>query len=139
MYDNRMTVLFGISSEIWRGSIPIELMISENDLSTSTAPSPCFLFLPRMSYLGVVAADAVDYLKSYAIDIASDVWFESLGVPLKWFDLNIFNCIYLWDTFFNYIALFIYDFYLVHLSSVICHLEFYLTCTARKKAQSPGK
>lgn len=139
MSDNRMSVLLGISSEIWRGSIPVELMISVNDLSTSTAPSPCFLFLPRMSYLGVVAADAVDYLKSYAIDIISDVWFESLGVPLKWFDFDIFNCVCVRDASFNYVALLIYDFYLVHLPSVICRLEFYSTCTARRKAQSPGK
>ena len=78
-----MSLLFEISKEIWKGNIQIELIIAQSDLSTSNSPSPCYLFVPRMSYLGVVAADSVDYLKSYAIDLASDVWFESEGLPLK--------------------------------------------------------
>jgi hypothetical protein len=79
-----MSTLYEISREVWRGCIPVELVIAEDDLSTSTIPSGCLLFLPRMSYLGSVAADSVDYLKSYAIDLSSDVWFESKGLPLKW-------------------------------------------------------
>ena len=78
-----MSFLFEISKEIWRGNVQIELIIAQSDLSTSNSPSPSYLFVPRMSYLGVVAADSIDYLKSYAIDLASDVWFESEGLPLK--------------------------------------------------------
>lgn len=79
-----MATLYEISREVWRGCIPVELVIAEDDLSTSTRPNSCLLFMPRMSYLGAVAADSVDYLKSYAIDLSSDVWFESNGQPLKW-------------------------------------------------------
>jgi hypothetical protein len=78
-----MSLFFEISKEVWRGNIQIELIIAQGDLSTSNSPSPCYLFVPRMSYLGVVAADSIEYLKSYAIDLASDVWFESEGLPLK--------------------------------------------------------
>lgn len=81
-----MATLHEISLEVWKGSIPIELVLADDDLSSTTNPQSCFLFLPRMSYLGVVAADAAEYLKSYAIDLASDAWFESGGSPLKWYD-----------------------------------------------------
>ena len=75
-----------ISQEVWRSSIPIELVIADNDLSSSIRPHPCFLLISRMSYLGVIAADTVDFFKSYAIDLDSEVWFESDGSPLKWYD-----------------------------------------------------
>ena len=87
-----MALFLEISQEVWKGSIPVELIIAEDDLSSTTKPQPCFLFLPRMSYLGVVAADSVDYLKSYAIDLASDAWFESEGTPLKWYDPSTMIC-----------------------------------------------
>ena len=141
MSDNQTTVLLRISSEIWRGSIPIELTISEIDLSTSTAPSPCFLFLPRMSYLGVVAADAVDYLKSYAIDIASDVWFESLGVPLKWFVFNIFKSISARYASCNHADLLIYDLYFLFCASLFSNMPigvlFDLHCS--QKSSEPWR
>ena len=84
-----IALLSEISLAVWKGGIPVELVIADDDLSSTTSPNPCFLFLPRMSYLGVVAADSVEYLKSFAIDLASDVWFESEGSPLKWY---VGNC-----------------------------------------------
>jgi autophagy-related protein 5 len=36
-----------------------------------------------MSYLAVVAADVIDYLRSFAIELVPDVWFECDGVPIK--------------------------------------------------------
>ena len=92
-----MTTFTGISQEVWKSSVPIELVIAENDLSSTMRPYPCFLLISRMSYLGVVAADSVDFLKSYAIDLDSDIWFESDGCPLKWYAYRYL--FYAWITF----------------------------------------
>jgi hypothetical protein len=80
-----MDLQIDISLELWKGNIPIELVVAAHDQTSSAKLSSCFIFVSRMSYLNVVAADSVDYLKAFAIDLASDVWFESNGSPLKWY------------------------------------------------------
>ena len=76
-----------ISLELWKGSISLELVVAASDQTSSTKLSSCFIFVSRMSYLNVVAADSVDYMKAFAIDLASEIWFESNGSPLKWYIL----------------------------------------------------
>ena len=72
-----------MSGEVWKGHVAIEITISEKDLSSVTSPGSCFIFASRMSYLAVVAADVIDYLRSFAIELVPDVWFECDGVPIK--------------------------------------------------------
>jgi hypothetical protein len=71
------------SREIWSGFIPIEFTIAPTDLTSSTPPESFFKLCSRMSYLSQVSVDAIEYLRNYAVDIPSDIWFEHDGVPLK--------------------------------------------------------
>lgn len=80
-----MSILSEISQELWEGKITIEITVAAEDMTSLTLCTSCFLFVSRMSYLNIVAADSVDYLKSFAIDISSDVWFDYEGSPLKWY------------------------------------------------------
>jgi len=76
-------LLEDISDASWKGHIPIEICVSEKDLSSLTPPAACFVFAPRHSYLPAIAADVIDHLRSFAIELVPKVWFECDGVPLK--------------------------------------------------------
>ena len=72
-----------IATEVWKGHVALEIGISEKDLSSTVLPGSCFIFASRMSYLAVIAADVIDHLRSFAIELVPDVWFEYNGIPLK--------------------------------------------------------
>ena len=72
-----------IASEVWKGHVALEIGISDQDLSSTVTPGSCFIFASRMSYLAVIAADVIDHLRSFAIELVPDVWFEYNGIPLK--------------------------------------------------------
>ena len=72
-----------LSDEAWKGFIPIEVGVSEKDLSSLTPPVACFIFAPRHSYLPAIAADVIDHLRSFAIELVPNVWFECDGIPLR--------------------------------------------------------
>jgi autophagy-related protein 5 len=73
-----------IQLEIWNGCIPIELRLAGSDISTFTHPDPILILASRMSYLPLIAKDAVEYLQSKAVEFCPDVWFVTdNGVILK--------------------------------------------------------
>ena len=70
-----------VLGEVWGGQVPAVFTLSEQDQVTDSAP--CYIMLPRMSYLPL-ATDKVRKHFSSNISSASDMWFSHDGVPLRW-------------------------------------------------------
>ena len=70
--------------EAWRGKVPIKFSLASLDLSVTTAPEPVFSLCSRYGYLSYNAQIAVEYFRSYTMDLPPEIWFESNGCPLKW-------------------------------------------------------
>jgi autophagy-related protein 5 len=73
-----------VSQEVWKGSVPISFKLAPNDLSSTITPDDVYVLAPRLSYIPVIAADVVDFLRDFAVEFLSDVWFEFEGLPLRW-------------------------------------------------------
>lgn len=73
------------SSAVWDGFVPIEFILSESSLATTQRPHPFYVLASRMGYLPAVAIDAVECFRSSAVDMSSDVWFETAfdSIPLQ--------------------------------------------------------
>lgn len=71
--------------EAWRGKVAIKFILASQDLSAPVAPDPVFLLCSRYGYITKSAQIAVEHFRSYAMDVQSEIWFESSGCPLKWF------------------------------------------------------
>ena len=56
-----------IQSLSWHGSIPVELTLSRYDVTDLRTPDPIYLMLPRMSYLHVAAAEAIEELQKSSL------------------------------------------------------------------------
>ena len=78
-----------VFNQLWSGAIPAVILLSHDEISTASQPRPFFAMLSRQSYLPLVAAEAVNYFKSFVPAIPSvescGVWFEHAGIPLKWY------------------------------------------------------
>lgn len=70
-----------VLGEVWGGQVPAVFTLSEQDQVTDSAP--CYIMLPRMSYLPL-ATDKVRKHFSSNISSASDMWFSHDDVPLRW-------------------------------------------------------
>ena len=70
-----------VLGEVWGGQVPAVFTLSELDQVTDSAP--CYIMLPRMSYLPL-ATDKVRKHFSSNISSASDMWFSHDDVPLRW-------------------------------------------------------
>ena len=73
-----------VSQEVWKGSVPIAFRLAPNDLSSANTPEDVYVLAPRLSYIPVIAADVVDFLRDFSVEFLSDVWFEYDGLPLRW-------------------------------------------------------
>jgi hypothetical protein len=68
---------------LWIGRVPIELSLSEDDLSDFVPPDSFFVLASRFSFLPVVAVEAIESFQNSTIDYSLDVWFEYNNIPLK--------------------------------------------------------
>jgi len=80
-----------VMQEVWAGKLPAVFSLAEADTELGEAeevPAPCYLILPRMSYLPL-AMDKVrkhftDCLRPGAQDNTGQMWFSHRGTPLRW-------------------------------------------------------
>lgn len=80
-----------VMQEVWAGKLPAVFSLAEADTDlgeSEEAPAPCYLMLPRMSYLPL-AMDKVrkhftDCLRPGAQDNTGQMWFSHQGTPLRW-------------------------------------------------------
>ena len=72
-----------VLTELWTGFIPIQFTLALTDLASSRSPNQVFVFSSRYSYLSHVAEVAVEYFRSFAIDLKPSIWFEYNNIPLK--------------------------------------------------------
>jgi len=72
--------------EVWDGKIPTAFSLAEDEILQDEAPEPCYLFLPRMSYLPLATDKVKKYFSKFieATDNSPNIWFEYKGIPLKW-------------------------------------------------------
>ena len=69
--------------ELWRGFIPIRFICASCDIASSKLPNDVFVLASRYSYLSHAAETAIEYFRSFAIDMKLSIWFESNNLPLK--------------------------------------------------------
>lgn len=81
-----------IQRAIWEGAIPIQVILSPNEVTAIDPPSPLFFLMPRNSYLHLILEECRSHFLSSAAE-TDEVWFESSAGPLKWaFPIGV-----LWD------------------------------------------
>eukprot|EP01094_Clydonella_sp_ATCC50884_P007122 TRINITY_DN162_c1_g1_i1.p1 TRINITY_DN162_c1_g1~~TRINITY_DN162_c1_g1_i1.p1 ORF type:complete len:298 (-),score=109.47 TRINITY_DN162_c1_g1_i1:38-931(-) len=76
-----------LHTELWKGELPIMLHMARDEVMTDAActPDPVFVMAPRLSYLPLACAAAVEYFRAaFAPPHIDGVWFECDGVPCKW-------------------------------------------------------
>lgn len=81
--DGNMILDDMLGSILWEGKIPIIFQLSENEITSNQRPNPCFVLASRLSYLPMVASDAITYLQNSVLQYTSMIWFEYNHYPLK--------------------------------------------------------
>mmetsp|Transcript_21085 Transcript_21085/g.32587 ORF Transcript_21085/g.32587 Transcript_21085/m.32587 type:complete len:160 (+) Transcript_21085:250-729(+) len=69
---------------LWDGSIPVEFIISAEDVTVLQTPVPYFVLIPRMSYLPCHTEEVLKYFENLAPGAQNQIWFEHAGTPLNW-------------------------------------------------------
>lgn len=70
---------------VWRGEVPVLLRMAGEDVAGDAAPDPVLLMAPRVAYLPLVAAKAIDAFHQCAVPAGTRcVWFESAEGAVKW-------------------------------------------------------
>jgi len=72
-----------VLQEVWSGRIPAMFTLSEEDCRDTT-PDPCYLMLPRMSYLPLATEKVRKHFSSFLDGDAGEMWFSYNGLPLRW-------------------------------------------------------
>ena len=73
-----------LERSVWSGQIRMEFSLASTDIASTHVPRSYLLLSSRMSYLPVAGAQAIDYFRSFAVDLTQDVWFEGPnGVALR--------------------------------------------------------
>jgi len=74
-----------ILREVWEGRIPAEFTLADNDKEEDETMPPCYLMLPRMSYLPLTTEKLVKHFQNKSKSrAASKLWIDYKGTPLKW-------------------------------------------------------
>ncbi|CAI8050666.1 Autophagy protein 5 [Geodia barretti] len=80
----------GVRRELWDGKIPVCFKLDEDEVTMSirgdrVAPQPCYMMIPRVSYLPLVY-EKLDKLYSRAAgrQVEDEVWVSAEATPLKW-------------------------------------------------------
>lgn len=71
--------------EAWHGKVPIKFSLASPDVSAPDPPEPVFALCSRYGFLSCSAQIAVEYFRSFVMDLPPELWFESSGCPLKWY------------------------------------------------------
>lgn len=89
-----------VLQEVWSGRIPTMFSLAEDDCK-ETVPDPCYLMLPRMSYLPLATEKVVTqqqhfqrrtkatsqvrkHFSSFLSGDSGEMWFSYHGSPLRW-------------------------------------------------------
>ena len=79
-----------VLQEVWNGKLPAVFNLSEKDVKEGEDdPGPCYIMLPRMSYLPLATDKVKRHFSSHqsqsSNNAASDtIWFSYKGTPLRW-------------------------------------------------------
>eukprot|EP01118_Nematostelium_gracile_P016337 TRINITY_DN673_c0_g1_i1.p1 TRINITY_DN673_c0_g1~~TRINITY_DN673_c0_g1_i1.p1 ORF type:complete len:268 (-),score=50.20 TRINITY_DN673_c0_g1_i1:153-956(-) len=73
-----------ISLQLCRGLIPVRFHLIANEVTSLQPPNPCYLLVPRNSYLPLVIGSIRKYFLEAAPPIIDEMWFDFKGKPLKW-------------------------------------------------------
>jgi len=68
----------------WAGRIPTMIMLARDELATIEEPHPCFLSLPRQSFLPFHVKTIIEHFKDHVPPCPDELWLEAAGAPLKW-------------------------------------------------------
>jgi len=72
-----------VLQEVWSGRIPTMFSLAEDDCK-ETVPDPCYLMLPRMSYLPLATEKVRKHFSSFLSGDSGEMWFSYHGSPLRW-------------------------------------------------------
>jgi len=72
-----------VLQEVWAGRVPTMFSLAEDDCK-DTIPDPCYLMLPRMSYLPLATEKVRKHFSSCLSGDAGEMWFSYHGSPLRW-------------------------------------------------------
>ena len=71
--------------EVWAGRVPAVFTLAESECEGSGQPEPCYLMLPRVSYLPLATEKVRKHFSSFLPGQSSDtMWFSYGGTPLRW-------------------------------------------------------
>ena len=73
-----------VLQEVWNGKIPAVFSLADQDISGDSPPDPCYIMLPRMSYLPLATEKVRKHFSDSAPGEAGDMWFSYNGTPLRW-------------------------------------------------------
>lgn len=86
-----------LEAELWNGCVPVVVRLHPQDVTSLEQPAPYYAILPRMGYLGALAAAVVEHFKDAAPHcglansgtgawggLANDLWFDCNSTPLNW-------------------------------------------------------
>jgi len=69
--------------EVWSGRIPTVFSLSFDEYDSEESPDPCYIMLPRMSYLPLATDKVKKHFSGYNCE-EGHMWFSFNGSPLKW-------------------------------------------------------
>lgn len=78
-----MTQEHTLHQQIWKGKVPMQLSMCTDDIASTSPPLNVNILASRYGYLGSVAAVAIRYFQSIAVEFSEDVWFESYSQKLN--------------------------------------------------------
>ena len=71
--------------EVWAGRVPAVISLAEADCGDCGQPPPCYLLLPRVSYLPLATEKVSKHFSSLLAGQSADqMWFSYRGTPLRW-------------------------------------------------------
>ena len=71
--------------EVWAGRVPAVFSLAESECGGSGQPEPCYLMLPRVSYLPLATEKVRKHFSSFLPGQSADtMWFSYEGTPLRW-------------------------------------------------------
>jgi len=74
-----------ILREVWEGRIPAVFTLADNDIEEDENVNPCYLMLPRMSYLPLTTEKLVKHFQNKSKSrLSSSLWLDYRGTALKW-------------------------------------------------------
>ncbi|GBG90296.1 hypothetical protein CBR_g50474 [Chara braunii] len=73
-----------VRKAIWKGAIPLRVVLDANEVTTLTPPPPYYVMAPRMSFLPLLVDKLRRHFQSVLPPGTEMAWFDYNGLPLKW-------------------------------------------------------